>query len=197
MKLSNNKMVCYFKKLMIILIFILIPLISTAQNLKNPALPDTSIYLPSDYSFGLILGYTGLFKGSGLTEIVPGKDYIDGLSFGFIFEYNFEGTKAALQVLSETNQLNIDFAGKNNDNYEMSSFNLLGIKAFTGILKGIYIIPAVGIMTGKETLFIRSLNLGYEFNDKKKTSFFYQIGYAETDYKDRFLTVRMGIGIDL
>lgn len=197
MILSNNKALSYINKFLIFIVILLIPLLSSAQNHKSPSLPDTSVYIPSNYTFGLILGYTGLSKGSGLTEIVPGKNYIDGLSIGFSFEYKFEGTKAALQLLSETHQLNIDFERKNNDNVEMSSFNVLGIKAFTGVLKGIYVIPALGIMTGKETLFIKSFSLGYEFNFKKKSSYFYQIGYAETDFKDSFLMVRMGIGLDL
>ncbi len=166
---------------------------------KDLSQTDTTKFQQSPYSLGLSCGYTGLFVGSPVTESTYEKDFVNGLSFGIVFEYRFEGTKASLQFLSESNQMNIKFDERNQDSIKYSSFNLLGIKAFLGFAKGLYILPAAGIITGVETQFIKSISLGYEFtgNMKKSASYFYQIGYSFTDYKDGYLMVRMGIRINL
>lgn len=178
------------------IVFIATIQFSFSNNLSQP---DTTQFHQSPYSLGLSLGYTGLFAGSPITENTYGKDFVNGLSFGIVFEYKLEGTKASLQFLSESNHMNFKFDERNQDSIKYNSFNMLGIKAFLGFAEGLYILPAAGIITGRETQFIKSISIGYEFTEnlKKSSSFFYQIGYAFTDYKDGFLMVRMGMRVNL
>jgi len=198
--INNSKIIPHrINKILLIVILLGFPYLSVAQTDNKLPKTDSTQNYQSPFSLGLSLGYTGIFVSSHAAENTFGKDFVNGMSFGIIFEYKFDDTKTSLQFLSESNLMNIKFEGRNQDSVIYSSFTMLGIKAFLGFAEGFYVLPAAGIITGYETAFVRSISIGYESAnfDKKSSSFFVQTGFAFNDYKDGFLTVRMGLKINL
>ncbi|MBX3042820.1 MAG: hypothetical protein KIT33_11865 [Candidatus Kapabacteria bacterium] len=179
------------KKLLFVskLVFAIILLFSQAESLSQT---DTIRINQSPFSVGFSFGYTGIPNNSPLTSDIVGTNIVNGMSFGILFEYKFKYSKVKLQFLSESNFMNFEKNGK--ENYESISFNTIGIKFPVKIL---YFSTSVGIMTGRETQFIRSFYIGHEFFNEKNRSFFIQIGGAETDFKDVFLKISFGTNFNL
>lgn len=183
-------------KLLISFIFFISPLILFAQNEINSSITDTSYKVNQGYSLGLSLGYTGLITNSksSLTGNVSGTSVVNGPVLGVIFEYKISGTRAEIQILSETNYLN--FNNNNIDNFEIISFNTIGIKIYP--LKFMfYITPSIGIQSGRETQLIKSFSIGHDFITNDIGSYFIQSGLAFTDNNDIFFLFRFGMNVNL
>lgn len=194
---SKIKTQHFMFKFIIIYIVLFVPLATSAQSGIDSLKTDSSLSIKSRYSLGIIGGYTGLLirSKSTLTGDVSGTSIVNGGSLGFIFEYGIGSGKSAIQFLSETNYLN--FKRNGNDNFENISFNLIGVKLKFNELAMLYFLPAVGIMSGKETQFIRSFGFGFDFNIEKKRNYIVQLSVAETDMQDVFLMAKLGILFNL
>lgn len=191
----KGKRVCYYLKLMLLLTAFLVPVFSFAQSADSPGMTVPSEIPKPKYSFGVSGGFTGLFKGSPLTENVSGTDFVSGFSSGLMFESKLDGTNTFIQLSTETNRLN--FKNDAGDNFENVRFTTIGVKIYPKFADRFYILPAVGIMTGNETQFITSFHLGYDFMKSDKSTYFIQIGGYSTDFQDNFISFRFGVRLHL
>ena len=177
-------------------VFAIILLFSQAESYSQGSTKlsqvDTTQISQSPITIGLSYGYTGLPNNSPLTSDIVGTNIVNGMSFGILFEYKFKYSKVKLQFLTESNFMNFEKNGK--ENYESISFNTIGIKFPVKIL---YFSASVGIMTGRETQFIKSFYIGHEFLHERNRSFFIQIGGAETDFKATFLKINFGYNFNI
>lgn len=190
-EIKTNK-INFFRHKILIIIFVFFPTISFAQIEENSIIQDSILKTKSNYSLGLSIGYTGLLTStkSYLTSDVSGTSVVNGPGFGVIFEYKISGTRASIQFLSETNYLN--FKSNNNDNFEIISFNTIGIKVYP-LKMMFYITPSIGILTGRETQLIKSFSIGHDFITNKTGTYFIQLGIALTDNNDGFFLFRFGV----
>ncbi len=184
------------KTKIIVLIFILFTSFSFSQEIDSLIISTKDENFTSNYSLGLSMGYTGLLinSKSSLTGDVRGTSIVNGPGLGIIFEYKISGTNAAIQLLSETNYLN--FKSNNNDNFEIISFNTIGIKVYP-LKMMFYITPSIGILTGRATQIIKSFSIGHDFITNKTGTYFIQLGLAFTDNNDGFFVFRVGMNVDL
>lgn len=158
---------------------------------------DSSESISSPYYFGVVVGYSGLLEGSKLAESFNSKDFINGSAAGFLFDYKIPGTNSYLQFL--TDHYTMNFKSNTGDNLQAIQFTSLGLKMHPRMIKDLYFTIGTGLMTGKEieTQIIMSFNLGYDFLKTKNATSYLQIGAYTADIKDIFVSVRLGIRINL
>lgn len=164
---------------------------------QNTLSQESSESTPSPYHFGVLLGYGGLLEGSKLAESFNSKDFISGETVGFEFEYKLPNTNSYLQLLTEKKTLN--FKSNLGNNFQSLDFTTIGIKMHPRLINNLYFTVGAGLMTGRniESQFIMSFNLGYDILKSKNTTTFLQVGLYTTDIKENFVSIRLGIKINL
>ncbi len=149
----------------------------------------------SNFSLGIPMGYSGLNTGSPISKTALGNDFSNGFSLGIFIEYKIDDSPFAVQLMSEFHEFGINFSERANKNKHLYNTNTIGFKYQPEFLGKFYVLPAIGFMVFDGLQLLGAMSVGYEFTStsSQRTSYFYQLGYAFAENKDRILMFRLGL----
>lgn len=199
MKIVNSKLFYNFNRFTFLVVLLLSQTILSAQTTPAPIQSDSVQSHYSNFSIGISMGFSGLFAGSSISKSNFDNDYVNGLGYGLLLEYNFDQTSIAIQFTSEFNVFVEMLDKRYIKNREYYYLNNLGFKYQPDFTGDFYLLSSLGVLYFNRLQFQGGLSVGYELTSTKNKRFsrFLQLGYAIAGGNDGIFMFKFGLKYNL